>query len=185
MGYSTDETDATSSGSYVGTMFGGSMKFDPDRSPEKEIMGEDAIDEVTSTGGAGNYAYDANAFGTGNDSSSRKKYNDFWFAGNSDNKGSGGSTKGNVPARIGEADERNKQYSDGGFVEIDDCAKIGHGDDSALHGGCSQGAVDDVVKVKKTKGRGVVAKESVYYEIAKKTGKTVYDVKRIIERQLK
>jgi len=40
-------------------------------------------------------------------------------------------------------------YSNGGFVKIDDCTKLNNNKE-AQNGGCSQGAVDDVVTVTKT-----------------------------------
>jgi len=43
------------------------------------------------------------------------------------------------------------QWSDGGFVELDDCTKLNN-NKKAQNGGCSTGAVDNVVSVKKSKG---------------------------------
>ena len=62
---------------------------------------------------------------------------------------------------------------------FDDCVKYNNNDE-AEKGGCSQGAVDGVVKTNKTKG-SVISKEALYYEVAKKTGKSIEEVKTIIE----
>lgn len=45
--------------------------------------------------------------------------------------------------------QTNTQYADGAFVEFNDCTKLNNKPAGA---GCSQGAVDNVVKLKKTKG---------------------------------
>lgn len=45
--------------------------------------------------------------------------------------------------------EDNTQYPDGGFVKFNDCTKLNN---KPAGSGCSQGAVDNVVSVKKTKG---------------------------------
>jgi hypothetical protein len=42
------------------------------------------------------------------------------------------------------------QYSGGGFVETNDCTKLNN-NKVAQNGGCSQGAVDNVVSVKRVK----------------------------------
>jgi hypothetical protein len=46
---------------------------------------------------------------------------------------------------------KKTQWAGGGFVEMDDCTKLNNNKD-AQNGGCSAGAVDNVVKIKKTKG---------------------------------
>jgi hypothetical protein len=56
-------------------------------------------------------------------------------------------------------------------VEFDDCTKLNNNKE-AQEGKCSQGAVDNVVKLK----------ENLYLEVANKTGKTIEEVKTIIER---
>lgn len=61
-----------------------------------------------------------------------------------------------------------------GQVEFDDCVKLNNNTE-AQDGGCSVGAVDGVVKVK----------ESVYEEVAKKTGRPFSEVKAIIEANFK
>jgi hypothetical protein len=75
------------------------------------------------------------------------------------------------------------QWSGGGFVEFDDCTKLNN-NTKAQKGGCSTGAVDKVVKIKKTKGNvnaPSLSESKIYETIAKKTGKTIDEVKRIIE----
>lgn len=70
-------------------------------------------------------------------------------------------------------------YPEGSFVEFDDCTKLNNNKE-AQKGGCSVGAVDNVVKTKKTKG-SVVSDDAVYYEIAKKTGRSIKEVKNLIQ----
>jgi len=71
-------------------------------------------------------------------------------------------------------------YPEGEFVELDDCVRPGNNDKN-IAGGCSQGAVDGVVKTKKT-SKSVISKEAVYYEVAEKTGRTIEEVKNIIKK---
>lgn len=66
--------------------------------------------------------------------------------------------------KIGESVERPGQ------IEFDDCTKFNNNTE-AQDGGCSVGAVDNVVKVK----------ESLYLEVAKKTGRPISEIKAIIE----
>jgi len=47
--------------------------------------------------------------------------------------------------------EKNTQWSGGAFVKMDNCTKLNNNKE-AQNGGCSQGAVDNVVKLKKTSG---------------------------------
>ena len=74
-------------------------------------------------------------------------------------------------------------YPNGKFVEFDDCVKPGHSD-VAENGGCSTGAIDNVVKTIDGNG-SVVSKTDIYSEVAKKTGKTIEEVKSIIEKNIK
>ncbi len=71
-------------------------------------------------------------------------------------------------------------YPDGEMVTFDDCVRPGHNDVN-INGGCSTGAVDGVVKTKKTNG-SIISKDALYYEVAKKTGRTIEEVKEIIKR---
>lgn len=57
-----------------------------------------------------------------------------------------------------------------GQIEFDDCTKFNNNTE-AQEGGCSVGAVDGVVKIK----------ESLYMEVARKTGRPISEIKRIIE----
>jgi len=47
--------------------------------------------------------------------------------------------------------QKNTQWAGGAFVKIDDCTKLNNNKE-AQNGGCSTGAVDNVVKLQKTKG---------------------------------
>lgn len=78
--------------------------------------------------------------------------------------------------------DKKTQYPNGELVTFDDCTKLNN-NKAAQNGKCSTGAVDSVVKTKKTKGS--VISKSMYEQIAEKTGRTVEDVKRIIETKLK
>jgi Zn-finger nucleic acid-binding protein len=84
-----------------------------------------------------------------------------------------------VDKTMNESDNQTKTaYPDGGFVEFDDCTKLNNNKE-AINGGCSTGAIDNVVKVKKSKG-SVISDDALYYEVAKRTGKTIDEVKNII-----
>lgn len=71
----------------------------------------------------------------------------------------------------------DENYSQGGFVEFDDCVKFNNNDE-AEEGGCSQGAADNVVKVKKS-----VAENYVFNEIAKRTGKPIEEVRNVLKKK--
>lgn len=77
--------------------------------------------------------------------------------------------------------QTDTSYPDGEFVTFDKCVNIGNNDKTAINGGCSQGAVDGVVKTKKSV-KSVISKEALYYEVALKTGKKVEEVREIIEK---
>ena len=77
--------------------------------------------------------------------------------------------------------ETTPQWAGGAFVEFDDCTKLNN---KPAGSGCSAGAVDGVVKLKKAKGSvnaPSLAENKIYETIAKQTGKTIDEVKRIIE----
>jgi hypothetical protein len=74
------------------------------------------------------------------------------------------------------------QYPQGEMVDFDPCTKLNN-NKAAQSGKCSQGAVDHVVKTHKTKDS--VISKSMYENIAKRTGRTIEDVKRIIELKIK
>lgn len=78
-------------------------------------------------------------------------------------------------------DEQKPMFPGGEFVEFDDCVRFNNNNE-AEKGGCSQGAKDNVVKTKKGKG-GVSSDEGIYNEVAKKTGRSLEEVKEIIENK--
>jgi len=79
---------------------------------------------------------------------------------------------------ISENAHTDTQYPMGQFVKFDDCTKLNNTDTST---GCSQGAVDNVVKTKTSK-KSVVSSDAIYYEVAKKTGKSIDEVKKILKK---
>jgi hypothetical protein len=129
------------------------------------------IEEGTTTtsagGSSGTFAYDMPA---GDDS-------DFWTAGNSQNK-----KMNEIKAREGKNAQTDTQWPDGKFVEFDDCVRPGHNDVN-IDGGCSVGAVDNVVKTKGSKN-SVISDSSIYEQVANETGKTVEEVKVIIDEKI-
>lgn len=77
--------------------------------------------------------------------------------------------------------EKTPQYAGGAFVEFNDCTKLNN---KPAGSGCSAGAVDGVVKLKKAKGSvnaPSLAENKIYETIAAKTGKSIDEVKRIIK----
>lgn len=90
------------------------------------------------------------------------------------------------PMNMNEQDQHNTPlYPGGGFVEFDDCVRFNNNKE-AEKGGCSQGAVDNVVKVKKGNSKkGIVQSENeeIYNEVAKRTGRSIDEVKDIIKRK--
>ena len=99
------------------------------------------IEEVTTVGSvggdSGTFAYDAPA-GDGSN---------FWNAGNKMNKKSANESAKLKPKDIPENAQTDTQWPNGEFVEFDDCTKLNNNKD-AQNGGCSTGAVDNVVKTK-------------------------------------
>lgn len=76
--------------------------------------------------------------------------------------------------------EKKTQWAGGSFVEFNDCVKLNN---KPAGTGCSAGAVDNVVKLKKSKGNvnaPSLGENKIYEAIAKKTGKTIEEVKAII-----
>jgi len=80
---------------------------------------------------------------------------------------------------------KKTQWPGGSFVEFDDCTKLNNNKD-AQNGKCSVGASDNVIKLKKSKGNvnAPSLAESIYLKIAEKTGKSVIEIKNIIETKL-
>lgn len=81
------------------------------------------------------------------------------------------------------AGNKRTQYPDGEMVKFDSCTKLNN-NKKAQNGGCSQGD-SNVVKTYKTKDSVISKNKSIYEEVAAKTGKTVEEVKNIIESRLK
>ena len=103
------------------------------------------LEEVTSTVTAGNYGYDTPGF-------EKSK-----FMGTAGKKGKAPvNTKKKTPIWpggkiVGESATDKTQWAGGAFVEFDDCTKLNNNKE-AQKGGCSTGAADNVVKLKKTAG---------------------------------
>lgn len=74
---------------------------------------------------------------------------------------------------------KNTQFPGGEFVNFDDCVKYNN-NKVAQNGGCNQG--DSGVVKTKGSSDSVVAKKNVYETVAEKTGKTVEEVKAIINK---
>lgn len=77
--------------------------------------------------------------------------------------------------------ETKTQWAGGGFVEMNDCTKLNNKTSST---GCSGGAVDNVVSVRKTKGNvnaPSLQEMRILVTIAQKTGKSIQEIKTIIE----
>ncbi len=123
------------------------------------------LGEATTTlsvgGDSGTFAYDA-PVGDGNS---------FWTAGNKMNKTS-----------VKENAKTDTQYPKGKFVKFDDCTKLNN-NKVAQNGGCSTGAVDNVVKTKSSKD-SVISDSNVYESVAKATGRTVDEVKTIVNNKI-
>jgi hypothetical protein len=128
----------------------------------------EATTTVSAGGDSGTFAYDA-PVGDGKD---------FWTAGNKMAK----KRKTNeMVAREGKNAQTDTQWPDGHFVEFDDCTKYNN-NKKAQNGGCSTGAVDNVVKTKGSKN-SVISDSSIYESIAKETGRTAEEVKSILDRK--
>jgi len=133
-----------------------------------------SIDEITAAGGgapgtsnAG--AYDTNALGTGS----------FMVQGNKLNKRMKKDGSVNSVPVVKENAQKDTQYPGGGFVELDDCTKLNN-NKVAQNGGCNQGD-SGVVKIKPSK-KSVISKEKIYERLAKRTGKTIKEIKNIINK---
>lgn len=80
---------------------------------------------------------------------------------------------------------KTSQYPDGQMVKQPECSKLNN-NKSAQNGGCNQGA--STQKYKKASGSVIspsLAENEIYEAIAVKTGKTIDEVKRIIESKNK
>jgi hypothetical protein len=124
-----------------------------------------------------------------NDTNNWYKYNldesDIAGAGNFDYDSPGGLTmdlgKNNAKSKA----EKKTQYAGGSFVEFNDCTKLNN---KVASTGCSSGAVDNVVKLKKTNGNinaPSLHESKILQLIAKKTGKSVRQVMNIVNKKNK
>lgn len=76
--------------------------------------------------------------------------------------------------------QKKTQLAGGSFVELGDCTKMNN---KPAGSGCSKGAVDAVVKFKKTSGNIVspsLKEETIMRTIADRTGKTIEEVRLIV-----
>ncbi len=150
--------EMTGSGS-SGAFTGGSP-FSQVSAPKDDLITRDVavVAEDTTVASAGNFQYDTPGFtGIGKNGEFKKAP----------------KTKA----------QKTPQISGGGFVELDSCTKLNN-NKSAQNGGCSVGASDNVVKVKKSSGSvsAPSLKENQIFEvISKKTGKSIEEVIKIIE----
>lgn len=157
-----EETSTGSAGAFTGPFMGAggaNKNISPDYTPSKIINDEEEFLnnklEETSTVGSG----DATSSPTGS-----YVQPSIWANGPKNWKAS-----------------KKTQYPNGEMVDFDPCTKLNN-NKSAQKGKCSQGAADNVVKTHKTK-QSVISK-TIYEQIAEKTGKSVEDVKKIIETNL-
>lgn len=169
-----ETTTAASSGAFTG-LFGGNPNkkkdiANPDYTPVKQLeivndeeellngKSDDVIEEMTAAGSAT----------SGPDSTTTGQY---------------------VQPKIWAKDKKNwagnkrTQYPGGEMVKFDPCTKLNN-NKKAQSGGCSQGAADKVVKTYKTKDSVISKNESIYEQVAAKTGRTVEEVKKLIENKL-
>ena len=149
-------TSASSSGAFTGPLGTGKAQISPGYSPAEIINDEDSIygkkiEETTTAAG-----------GTPQSSSTGQYTQPKIWAKN----------KANWAA------SKRTQYPNGEMVEFDPCTKLNN-NKSAQNGKCSQGAADKVVKTYTTP-QSVISK-TVYEEVAKRTGKTLEEVERIIQ----
>ncbi len=78
------------------------------------------------------------------------------------------------------------QYPNGEMVDIGSCTKLNN-NKAAQKGKCSTGAIDSVVKTHKTKNSVIspsLSENTIYETIAKKTGRTVEEIKTIIVQKV-
>lgn len=152
----TNETTmAGSAGAFVGaSALGGEPKY----KPEVKIVPEEEIDEATTMGGGAVPTFDI-PMGRGD------KDKGFWHP-----KGSKGPRmKGN---KVNEDSQTETQWKGGSFVKVkDECNKYPY---------CDQGA--GAIELKKTK-RAVISNDHIIQEVAKKTNRSVEEVKKIINNK--
>lgn len=78
---------------------------------------------------------------------------------------------------MNEDSHSNTQWKGGSFVELDDCTKLNN-NKVAQNGGCNSGDINNL-KLTKTKD-AVISNDHIVQEVAKKTGRTIEEVKKII-----
>ena len=150
-----EATTAGSAGAFVpGLSLGGEQKY----KPQVKIVPEEEIDEATTMGSGAIPTFDI-PMGRGD------KDKSFWHP-----KGSQGpKMKGN---KVNEDSQTQTQWKGGSFVKIkDECNEFPY---------CDQGA--GAIELKKTK-TSVISNDHIVQEVAKKTNRTVEDVKKIINNK--
>lgn len=164
-----ETTSAASSGAFTAPFGGPVNKRDnanSDYTPAKqleivndeELAEEDVIEEMTAAGSP-----------TGDPSST--------------------TTGQYVQPRIWAKNEKNwagnkkTQYPNGEMVKFDSCTKLNN-NKKAQNGGCSQGAANNVVKTYKTKDSVISKNESIYEQVATKTGRSIEEVKNLIQNRI-
>jgi SHS2 domain-containing protein len=150
-----EATMAGSAGAFVpGVSLGGEPKY----KPQVKIVPEEEIDEATTMGGGAVPTFDI-PMGRGD------KDKSFWHP-----KGSQGPRlKGK---KVNEDSQTETQWKGGSFVKVkDECNKFPY---------CDQGA--GAIELKKTK-RAVISNDHIVQEVAKKTNRSVEDVKKIINNK--
>jgi hypothetical protein len=81
--------------------------------------------------------------------------------------------------------EKTPQWAGGSFVKQPECSKLNNNKE-AQNGGCNQGASSlHIVKGKGSVNAPSLAENTILEEIAKKTGKTIEEVKKIIDSKIK
>jgi hypothetical protein len=152
---SADEVDemtsAASSGAFTPSFGGGQMGAEP----IKREINPPVVGETTTTASAGNFQYDANAL---------------------PGIGRNGEFKNTKKSKA----ETTPQWAGGSFVKQPACSKLDN-NKSAENGGCNQGASSlKTVKAKGSVNAPSLAENEIFEAIAKKTGKTIEEVRQII-----
>ena len=175
-------------------------KVTPTQEPKKPIgqyrmqfnKGDREIDEMSLGGGAMGGTNTASVFGTSGPvpkfGEPLKKTLKGELKETTEGEGSIGAydTPGGLTMDLGKNNPKTKaektpQWAGGEFVEQPECSKLNNNKE-AQNGGCNVGATS--LKTKKAKGSinaPSLGENKIYETIAKKTGKTIDEVKRIIE----
>lgn len=99
-------------------------------------------------------------------------------------------TPGGLTMDLGKNNPKSKaekvtQYAGGSFVDFNDCTKLNN---KVSATGCSQGAVDGVVKTRKTTGNvnaPSLNENKIFEEISAKTGRSIDEIKALIAQKKK